>query len=146
MVSQISVIDTLKALQTNPQSILVDVRTQEEFDFVGIVDSSKINASVLFLPWRNYPDMAIDGAFTEKLSAFVVKIFPDLNPNKLNPNKIDLFFLCRSGVRSLEAAISASKLGYNCHNIVGGFEGSKDSFGNKIDGWKANNLPWITKC
>ena len=139
MVLQISAIDTLKALQTNLQSILIDVRTQAEFDFVGFVDLSKIDAKMILLPWRTYPDMAIDGTFTEQLSTSVAKIFSSSNPSTIN-----LFFLCRSGVRSLEAAIAMSNVGYNCYNIVGGFEGSINSFGHRgcVDGWKANNLPW----
>ena len=55
-------------------------------------------------------------------------------------------FICRSGVRSNQAAIAASESGYsNCYNVLEGFEGDKDSDGHRgiQGGWKAAGLPWV---
>jgi Rhodanese-like domain len=39
----------------------------------------------------------------------------------------DLFFICRSGGRSLAAAKVIAEAGYRaCHNVAGGFEGPLD--------------------
>jgi rhodanese-related sulfurtransferase len=47
MVLQITAVDAWKILQDKPNSILIDVRTKEEIDFVGFVDLSKINAKTI---------------------------------------------------------------------------------------------------
>ena len=57
-----------------------------------------------------------------------------------------MFFLCRSGGRSLDAAIAVAAEGYNyCFNITGGFEGDIDEKSQRatIHGWKYANLPWV---
>ena len=139
MVLQISPSEAYKILQENPNSLLVDVRTREEIDFVGFVDLSQTSVKTILLPWKIYPNMAVDEAFTDKLSALVVKHFSS------NPEETNLLFLCRSGNRSLEAALFMSDLGYhNCYNIINGFEGSHDELGHRgqTNGWKAKNLPW----
>ena len=57
----------------------------------------------------------------------------------------DLFFICRSGSRSLAAAKAMAAAGYrNCHNVGGGFEGPLDDERHRgaLEGWKAAGLPW----
>ena len=65
------------------------------------------------------------------------------------PSKV--FFICRSGARSMEAAqlvaayAAAENLGpVECVNVAEGFEGDKDAGGHRgrMNGWKAHNLPW----
>ena len=56
-----------------------------------------------------------------------------------------LLFLCRSGVRSIDAAISATEAGYkNAYNILEGFEGDQDDQGHRgrLGGWRFSGLPW----
>ena len=56
-----------------------------------------------------------------------------------------IFFLCRSGVRSLAAAKTLTALGYkHCYNITGGFEGDVDANKHRgmLAGWKFAGLPW----
>ncbi len=143
MVLQITATDAWKMLQENPNSILIDVRTKEEIMFVGFVDLSEIsaqaNTKVVNLPWKIYPQMVNDEAFTDKLSALITEISPTSNTEE-----IELIFMCRSGNRSFEAAMFMSDLGYNCHNLVDGFEGSLDQLGHRgtVSGWKVENLPW----
>jgi rhodanese-related sulfurtransferase len=56
----------------------------------------------------------------------------------IQDKKIPVLFLCRSGIRSLEAAQFASSIGYtDCYNILDGFQGTI-----KGAGWQKNNLPW----
>ena len=47
MVVQINVIDAWKMLQQNSKSVLIDVRTKAEVDFVGFADLSKINRKTI---------------------------------------------------------------------------------------------------
>ncbi len=139
MVLQITASDAWKFLQEQSNSILVDVRTKEEIDFVGFADLSTINSKLIYLPLKFYPQMATDNEFTDKLTSLVEKTFPAIELPKIN-----LLFMCRSGARSLEAAMLMSDFGYNCYNITNGFEGQVDSFGHRgcINGWKAEKLPW----
>ncbi len=138
MVLQIDVLDAWKIFTENPNSILVDVRTKEEVEFVGFVDLSKTNAKTIYLPWKVYPSMVVDEAFTDKLSALIAEEFPS------SSNETNLLFICRSGNRSFEAAMYMSDLGYKCYNIKDGFEGTHNELGQrgKTNGWKAQNLPW----
>jgi rhodanese-related sulfurtransferase len=58
----------------------------------------------------------------------------------------DLFFICRSGSRSLAAAKAMAAAGYRaCHNVAGGFEGPLDDERHRgsAEGWKAAGLPWL---
>jgi len=61
------------------------------------------------------------------------------------PLESTILLLCRSGVRSRNAAIDLSARGYRCcYNVAGGFEGNHDDRGRRgtRDGWKAAGLPW----
>src|SRR5471030_2360177 len=57
-----------------------------------------------------------------------------------------LLFLCRSGVRSRNAAKLATEHGYqHCYDILEGFEGDKDAAGHRkqLGGWCKAGLPWM---
>jgi rhodanese-related sulfurtransferase len=58
----------------------------------------------------------------------------------------ELYFICRSGGRSLMAARAIAAQGYaHCHNVADGFEGPLDQLRRRgtAAGWKAAGLPWI---
>lgn len=120
-------------LEKNPATLLVDVRTDAEWAFVGGPDLSSLGRTVARIAWQVYPGMAVNPDFAADVAAMA--------PDKAAP----LLLLCRSGVRSRAAAIAMTAAGYSqCWNIAGGFEGNLDAAkhrGNK-DGWKAANLPW----
>ena len=106
---------------------LIDVRTQPELDFVGLVPGS------VLVEWQHYPDMRSNPKFAETLAQRVEE--GDY-----------LLFLCRTGVRSAAAATFMAAQGYShCFNVMEGFEGQKDSEGRRgtIEGWKVAGLPWI---
>lgn len=120
-------------LKSTPNSILVDVRTKAEWTFVGYADLRAVERSVHMLEWREFPKM-------EKNLNFIEEFF-NIVPDK----STHIFFLCRTGGRSQEAAIEMTRLGYeNCYNIAYGFEGQLDPRGHRgaVSGWKASNLPW----
>ena len=118
-------------LEGNPAIKLVDVRTQAERDWVGVVDLPALQH--LFVQWNLYPDGKPNPQFIEQLAAVAT---PDDT----------LLFLCRSGVRSKHAAKLASEHGYgNCFDILEGFEGNKDAQGHRktVEGWCKAGLPWL---
>jgi rhodanese-related sulfurtransferase len=56
-----------------------------------------------------------------------------------------IYFLCRSGARSLAAAEAARAAGFpHVYNVADGFEGPMDGEGHRgvAAGWKAEGLPW----
>jgi rhodanese-related sulfurtransferase len=120
-------------LKANKKAVLVDVRTMPEWQFVGVPDLSKLDKRVIFIPWRVYPNMVLNSEFCIQLEREVVDRYASL------------LFICRSGHRSMDAAIEATRYGYKtCYNISGGFEGDIDEYGHRArkNGWKLDNLPW----
>lgn len=112
---------------------LIDTRTKEEIAFVGIPDLEGLSSHYLSLELAFYPGMKINDKFIDILKSTI--------ENK----EQELFFICRSGVRSAMASELAANSGYtNCYNIIDGFEGELDSNSqrNNIAGWKFNKLPW----
>ena len=121
------------ALRDDPQAQLVDVRTDAEWNFVGVPDLSEANKQPVLIPWQVFPGMQVNGAFLEQLK----------QAGLTADNKI--YFLCRSGVRSLAAAQAAIDAGFpHAYNITDGFEGPPDGDGHRgeLAGWKADALPW----
>ena len=112
-------------LQSNPKATLVDVRTSEELNLIGRVPGA------LAIAWKLYPDWRLNPGFLHEVK------------EKFGPNDL-ILLLCRSGVRSREAAEFLVDHGYrNCFNVLEGFEGDKDAASQRIvAGWKARGLPW----
>jgi len=113
--------------QQLPNVKIVDVRTQPEWQFVGVIPGSEL------IEWKSYPVMELNPRFLEQLKA------------KVDPENIVLF-LCRSAVRSHEAAALAASHGFSeAYNILEGFEGDRDEHQQRGRrwGWKAAGLPWV---
>jgi rhodanese-related sulfurtransferase len=55
-----------------------------------------------------------------------------------------IYFVCRSGVRSIAAAEAATAAGLGpAYNVLEGFEGPHDAAGHRtVAGWKVAGLPW----
>lgn len=124
----------------NDNCVLIDVRTDAEFVFVGQVDLANIGGKSAIVPWKIFPAMSLNPRFQVNLDKELQKFFPDQDAKDL-----ELIFMCRSGARSFEAAAYLSQLGYkNCYNLTSGFEGDANDKGHRstINGWKAENLPW----
>lgn len=123
-------------LESDPDAVLVDVRTRPEWAFVGVPDLSPLGKQPVLLEWQAYPEMQVNPAFVD-----------DLEASGATPDKT-VMFLCRSGARSRAAAIAATARGFKqAFNVAGGFEGDPDEQhhrGNK-NGWKRDGLPWVQK-
>ena len=111
--------------QNSDNSILIDVRTEEELKIFGVPDVK--SEQFVFLSWRIHPDMSINAKF----SGFLSQNFTNFDQHML--------FLCAGGVRSKESAeMMHNNYGFkNCYNIIDGFTGSHSGAG-----WKDSNLPF----
>ncbi len=122
-----------RVLQEDEAAVLVDVRTQPEWTFVGLPDLSNVGRRPLCVEWQAYPEMAVNAGFVAAVEA--------ANVGK----NATVLLLCRSGARSRNAAIALTEAGYQrCFNVADGFEGPHDSDGHRGTqvGWKAAGLPW----
>ena len=132
-VKDITSIVCFNKLSEIANSYLIDVRTKPEWQFIGVPDLSSLNKKTIFISWHEYPKMNINKNFESRV--IVKSVEKDDN----------IFLICRSGTRSLHAAIYLASHGYNhCYNVSDGFEGYKNNLNHRstINGWKFNNLPW----
>ena len=137
-VDEIDVASTWSALQGNPRSQLVDVRTRAEWTYVGIPDVGPLGKRAVLVEWQTFPDQSVDPRFAERLANELQALGVQADD--------DLFFICRSGSRSLAAAELMAAAGYRaCHNVSEGFEGPLDDKRHRgaLSGWKAIGLPWL---
>ena len=124
MIKQIPSQEIKDYIKNNPKSVLLDVRTKEEWDEIGKPDGDKIGLKTYFLS-SQFQGRVINENF--------VKEFKNLNIGK----DCQILILCGSGNRSQRAAELLTKEGYNCANVSDGFRGNEAE---KI-GWKNNKLP-----
>ena len=113
-------------LQNVPAAKLVDVRSNAEWNFVGVIPGA-VNVE-----WKTFPGMIDNPHFLEQLK------------HQVDAESL-VMFICRTGARSDQAARTAAANGFSdCFNVLEGFEGDKDGHGHrgKVNGWKARNLPW----
>ena len=118
----IDVLDAFNFLSKNLNSHLIDTRSDLEWKITGIPDLSSINKETNLINWGP----VLDKNFFENYQKFLLNSF----------NQEDsLFFICRSGSRSLMATQLAIELGFNnSFNIYAGFDNKSDK------NWK-KNLP-----
>jgi len=132
-------IETWDALKSDTSAVLVDVRTTAEWAFVGTPDLSSLGREPILLEWKQFPHMQQNDGFAHDLLGHL----GDNTPTQI-------FFLCRSGVRSLAAAdlmagvFAAQSKQVDCINIAEGFEGDLDSHGHRgaVNGWKVKGCAW----
>jgi rhodanese-related sulfurtransferase len=136
-IEQVSVEETWARLKSDVGSVLIDVRTIAEWAYVGLPDLSSIGKRPVLVEWQGFPDSRLNTAFVER----VIESLGPIGADRTS----ELFFVCRSGARSLKAAEAMVAAGYaRCRNVADGFEGPLDSnrHRGKLGGWKAKGLPW----
>ena len=120
MIKQIICKEIKDYLKNNPKVVLLDVRTQGEWDNIGKPDGDKIGLKTYFLEIRR-------DAFFD-----FVKEFKNLN---IGQDK-EILVICASGERSQISAELLSRENYKSINISDGFMGSQEGVG-----WKKSGLP-----
>jgi len=113
MVKQLECKDIKEYLKTDAKKVLLDVRTQEEWDQFGKPDGEKLGLKTCFLTIK-------DENFLDDFK-------------KLSINKdYEILSMCKSGQRSQFVAELLEKENYKTINISDGF-----------DNWKNSDLPTL---
>ena len=125
MIKELQSKDIQEFINQNPKSVLIDVRTEYEWDNVGKPHGNKINLETFFLSIKN-----TSGEINENF----LSDFENFNISK----DTEVLVICKSGARSSLVSNLLSKEEYKCTNITDGFEGNSTS-----NGWKKIGLPTI---
>jgi rhodanese-related sulfurtransferase len=113
MIKQLLSKEFKEYIKTNSKRVLIDVRTEEEWNMFGKPDGEKLGLKTYFL--------------TIKDEYFIYDF------NKLLISKdCEIFTLCKVGQRSQFVAELLEKNDYKCVNISDGF-----------DGWQFYDLPCL---
>jgi rhodanese-related sulfurtransferase len=123
---------------------IIDVRTPEEFLFVGSPD----------MAWR-IPVATQSYEWNAEKKQFPMQPLPDFPARVSQIAKLDdtIMVMCRSGGRSAIAANMLAKAGFkNVYNIIDGMEGDANGDSESVaqaqplkDGWKNSGCPWTKK-
>ena len=117
---------TYDFLQSRPDAVLIDVRSELEFLFVGHP------VGAIMIPWYNTPDWDLNPHFVAE-----VKMAASMNR--------PVVLICRSGNRSVEAGLKLERAGVaDVYNVLHGFEGDLDEHHRRgmLNGWRFDGLPW----
>ncbi len=134
-VKTISSNEAWQMLQDNPRAVLVDVRSDMEFLFVGHP------VGAIHIPWIDYPEWKLNPNFVTEVRKLVLGGICYGSPDAGVP----VLLICRSGKRSMEAGMQLSKEGFcDVFNIEDGFEGELDDQHHRgtAGGWRKEGLPW----
>jgi|TARA_Y100000389_G_C17296156_1_gene430600 rhodanese-related sulfurtransferase len=118
MIKQIKSSEIKSFIENNPKTVLLDVRTDNEWNTVGKPNSTKLGIKTFFIT------ISQDLGFIEKIKK---------NINKEN----QVLVMCAAGGRSILAAKILHDEGYIAHNISDGFSGNGTD-----PGWKNLGLPF----
>ena len=116
-----------KLLRAQKDAILIDVRSEVEFLFVGHAEAA------IHIPWYQEPGWEINPDFIETLRQAV------------GHHERPILFICRNGNRSQEAGKAAEQHGFTqVYNVLNGFEGDLDESNRRglLNGWRYEDLPW----
>jgi len=122
-------------LQENPKSLLVDVRSNMEFLFVGHPTGA------VHIPWIDEPDWTINPHFVTDIRKLILGGISDHHSEA----NVPIILICRSGKRSLEAGELLLENGFtDIYNVSEGFEGELDEHHHRSStgGWRFADLPW----
>jgi rhodanese-related sulfurtransferase len=127
--------DAWQTLKSDPNAVLIDVRTKVEWQLIGKPDLSTLDKEPVYLEWVTMK--GINKNFVEELKAAL--------ENRDVAKDAPLIFMCQSGGRSKVAAMQCTAIGYSaCYNLAEGFEGDLDEHKhrNSVSGWKFSGLSW----
>lgn len=113
-------------LNTNPDAVLVDCRSEMEYLFVGHPVGS------IWIPWNDGPNWDVN-------PEFVGHVRKAASVNR------PVVLICRSGNRSVDAGHALEQAGFTkIYNVLHGFEGDLDDDHHRgaLSGWRYDGLPW----
>lgn len=115
-------------LQADPQALLIDVRSEIEYLFVGHP------VGAIHVSWNDGPDWEINPHFVGEVKKLAG-----------HGGERPVVLICRSGNRSESAGQALIKAGFTkVFNVSHGFEGELDDqhHRNSVSGWRFDGLPW----
>ena len=119
MIKQIKSSEIKKFIESNPKTVLLDVRTEEEWNTVGKPDTKDLGIKSFFITISREP------SFLDSIKKNIDK-------------KEQVLVMCAAGGRSIVAANILINEGYNVLNVFDGFSGNGQE-----PGWKKLGLPSI---
>ena len=126
MIKQLASNEIREYIKTQTNCVLLDVRTNNEWEQVGKPDGEIIGLKTYFLSLQFGDERNFNKNFVQE--------FKNL---KITQDK-EILTICRSGARSQFAAELLVKENYTCSNISDGFEGNNENIG-----WKMCVLPCL---
>ena len=124
MIKQLAAKDIKSYLMAESNSVLLDVRTKEEWETIGKPEGEKIGLKTYFLSIQFGNERIFNENFVQEFKNLAI-----------NQDK-NILIICRSGASSQFAAELLNKENYTCINISDGFEGNQE---NVV--WKRCGLP-----
>lgn len=121
-------------LQDKPNAVLIDVRSEMEFLFVGHP------VGAIHVPWIDEPTWKINPNFVTEVRKVILG-----GVSQEKGGSVPVLLICRSGKRSLEAGETLIEDGLDqIYNIEEGFEGELDNDHHRstVGGWRHAGLPW----
>ena len=118
-----------------PRAVLIDVRSEMEFLFVGHP------VGAVHVPWIDEPDWDINPNFVKHVRQLMLGGLSHMSEKGSAP----VLLICRSGKRSLEAGEKLIEAGFKeVYNVLEGFEGELDENHHRssVGGWRFHELPW----
>ena len=119
MIKQIKSSEIKKFIENNPNTVLLDVRTEDEWNTIGKPDTKDLGIKSVFIT------ISQDSSFLDNV--------------KQNINKDEqVLVMCAAGWRSIIAENLLANEGYKSINIADGFSGNGED-----PGWKNLGLPSV---
>ena len=119
MIKEIKSSEIKKFVESNPTTVLLDVRTENEWNTVGKPDTKDLGIKSYFIT------ISQDPSFIESVKQNIDK-------------KEQVLIMCAAGGRSIVAANLLARVGYSTLNVTDGFSGNGQD-----PGWKNLGLPSI---
>lgn len=131
MINEITSTEAYQALSNEPDAILVDCRTKEEWQLLGTPDLGVIGKRTVLIEWQDFQGRVNDN-FGDQVEDITETDCP-------------VYVICRSGGRSRSACEALIAHGFEqCFNIKDGFDGKLNDQGQRgrMEGWQFSDLPW----
>ena len=117
MIKQIKSSEIKSFIENNPKTVLLDVRTDDEWTTIGKPNTKNLGIKTYFIT------ISQDSSFIENVKKEISK-------------ENQVLVMCAAGGRSIIAANLILNEGYVAHNISDGFSGNGQDIG-----WKNSGLP-----
>jgi rhodanese-related sulfurtransferase len=126
--------EAFEILKENSKALLVDIRSNMEFLFVGHPRGA------VHVPWIDEPDWVVNPDFVKEIRQLLLG-----GISETGEKDPPIILICRSGKRTIDAGHTLMESGLKniCH-VTEGFEGDLDDDHHRstTGGWRYRGLPW----